>query len=133
MKYALDRLQVPVFYVSIIDNPNVPTNTVLTNSDDHFLKDYVTMGIVSKDSPMGQGTYIGLLRNELKIATTEEVLAALNKPHPHIGWDGPFYISHFFKPEGITKKMFYDILVRWKEITYAQIDVITKALKGIIL
>lgn len=87
MKEALDRMDVPtVFYTPKTADNNSHTNAfgrVFAESSDHFRSDWITVGYVSKQTPFGQGTFLGFERSELREAMREEVLTALRIDHPH--------------------------------------------------
>lgn len=80
----LDRVEVPIFYVPI-DGCTTHTNCerkVFTPSSYHPIQGWISVGYVSKQTPLGQGTFLGFPVNQLRKATKEEVLTALNKNHP---------------------------------------------------
>jgi len=85
-KYAIDRLIVPKFYVPKRGYRGAHKGTigrVLAPSSEHFKPDWITVGDVSKQTPFGQGIFMGFARNELREATKEEVLKALTLNHPY--------------------------------------------------
>jgi len=83
--YPLDSINVPIFY-TVKDQKNgheSPLGTVFAVSSDHGSKGWMSLGYVSRQSPMGQGTYLGFPLSEIREAMPNEVLAALEKDHPH--------------------------------------------------
>ncbi len=86
MREILDRMDAPaVFYTPKTANNESHRNSfgrVFTESSDHFRPDWITVGYVSKQTPFGQGTFLGFERSQLREATREEVLAALSTNHP---------------------------------------------------
>jgi hypothetical protein len=84
MKYALDRIDVPKFYTPISSENyhKVKSGQVLTESSDHGKEGWVAVGYVSKQTPFGQGIYMGFEKNELREATSQEIIASLLKVHP---------------------------------------------------
>lgn len=84
-EFRIDRLEVPTFYVpKSPDNPHgFPVTCVLAESSDHFNESWITLGIVSRQSPLGQGTYCGLERTMVHEALPELILEALQRDHPH--------------------------------------------------
>lgn len=83
----IDRIEVPKFYTMINPESRSPHRNsfgqVFAESSDHLKAGCITVGCVSKQTPLGQGTYLGFQRTELREATREEVLVALNRDHPH--------------------------------------------------
>lgn len=91
--FALDRIEFPIFYVPIspVNSHNFSTNTVFTETSTHHISDWLTLGIVSKDSPLGQGTYCGFKRSEVKPADIFQIVHAVLSEHPHSAiFKGPF-------------------------------------------
>jgi hypothetical protein len=85
MAKPLDRIEVPKFYAT--RNPEASTHPdsrgqVFAESDDHFMAGRITVGYVSRQTPLGQGTFLGFPRTELRDATRKEVFAALDRDHP---------------------------------------------------
>lgn len=83
--YAIDRLVVPAEFLTprSLDNVHAaPLGTVLAQSDGREQPAWVCLGYVSKQTPLGQGIYCGFLRAELRLATGDEVRAALKADHP---------------------------------------------------
>lgn len=86
MEKPFDTMDVPSVFYTPISESNSHRDAfgqVFAESGDHFEKDWITVGFVSKQSPFGQGTYLGFAREELREATKEEVRAALAANHPH--------------------------------------------------
>jgi len=84
-RFQFDRVEVPPFY-TVKDGDNghrLQPGQVVTQSSDHHTPGWITVGYVSKQTPLGQGTYLGFPRNELCPATVEEVQTALEQDHPH--------------------------------------------------
>lgn len=73
------------FYVPIddYDGPHDKAGEVYAISGDHFSPGWVSCGFVSKQTPHGQGIFCGFKWAELRDATPDEVLGALEKNHPH--------------------------------------------------
>lgn len=88
--YPLDRLEVPKFFTPK-SNETFPNafGYVLAPTGKHDTSKWVSLGYVSKQTPFGQGTYMGFPRKDVRKASREEVLAALEKDHP---------FSRFFRP-----------------------------------
>lgn len=86
LELELDRMNVPaVFFTPKAANENHKDafSRVFTESGDHFRPDWITVGYVSKQTPFGQGTFLGFEKSQLRGATREEVLTALSTDHPH--------------------------------------------------
>ena len=56
---------------------------VLAESGKHDNPRWISVGYVSKQTPLGQGTGLGFERSELRPAKRHEILAALEQDHPH--------------------------------------------------
>ena len=87
MLYEMDRTSpVPEFYTLIKKETNANLShlfgEVLAESDGRYRDGFYMVGIVSKQSPFGQGTYLQVHFSKLRNATTEEVLRALIKNNP---------------------------------------------------
>lgn len=84
-KYDIDRMVRPEFWtvVSTDNHHNCPMGTVLAESAEHDTPGWICLGYVSFDTPLGQGTYCGFPRREVRPATKDEVFAALLENHPH--------------------------------------------------
>lgn len=92
-EFALDRIEFPIYYVpaSIDNSHKFSTETVLAESSTHSDEDWITLGIVSSESPLGQGTYCGFRRSEMILATQAQVLQALQREHPFSAiWEEAF-------------------------------------------
>jgi hypothetical protein len=86
MERKLDRIEVPKFFKMKRRGRGAHGDffgQVFAESNDHFRKGWVTMGLVSKQTPLGQGIFLGFDRKELREATKGEALAALKQNHPH--------------------------------------------------
>jgi len=87
-RFQLDRVEVPKFYTPIITTGLGRTfhkgsnGKVFTPSSDHSTLGWMSLGYVSKQTPLGQGTFLGFPTTKLREATKEEVLAALKLNHP---------------------------------------------------
>jgi hypothetical protein len=83
----IDRIEIPKFYTMINPESRSPHRNsfgqVFAESSDHPRAGCITVGYVSKQTPLGQGIYLGFPRAELREATLEEVLAALNRDHQY--------------------------------------------------
>jgi hypothetical protein len=55
---------------------------VLAESAPHHKRGWITVGFVSKQSPRGQGVFIGFPREWLRPASKKEILRALTQDHP---------------------------------------------------
>jgi len=93
--FAIDRKEVPSFYTpKTADNShNTPVGQVLVQSSDHTSFGWITVGYMSRETPLGQGTYLGFPRGELRLANREEVLASLKANHP---------LGKGFRPDSMT-------------------------------
>lgn len=87
--YRIDRLDPPAeFYTPsrpIVTGTGVrllPVQHVLTVNGSIGTPDRLCVGIVSQQSPFGQGLRMGISRSALRRATRTEVLAALRRNHP---------------------------------------------------
>ncbi len=56
---------------------------VFSETSIHFSPGWICVGFVSQQTPLGQGTYLGFNRNELRRATKREMGLALKRNHPH--------------------------------------------------
>src|SRR5687768_4122366 len=83
--FAIDRIQVPIFYTPIGVNSHqvVPGIEVLAESSDHFRDDWITLGYVSAQTPLGQGIYMGFERSAVTVADPVVALANLMRTHPY--------------------------------------------------
>ncbi len=143
----IDRMEVPNFYVTNkrfvewISNPrknmsagwsHEPKGQVYAQSGYHE-DGWLTLGYVSKQTPLGQGTGIGFNNSWVTKATMEQVKEALSKDHPHGANFLP--ISHFprflrggwMTPIGSTRSSreelalrIEEMLERWPEIAASQ-------------
>lgn len=114
------------------DHSTLPLDAVLAQTAVHHQSfTWLTLGIVSKQSPFGQGTYLGFAKQELRLATPDEVRAALSRNHPHKR-DGSF------KPGGrnptlyglftlmgngdqrVLRARYKQLMFRWHRITAQQ-------------
>ena len=83
--FRIDRMEVPEFYVVVRPhetNP-VPIGTVLARTNDHHKNNWITLGFVSAQTPLGQGAFMGFEHDQVRKATPAEVIAALKHDHPH--------------------------------------------------
>ncbi len=82
--YPLDRVSVPEFYTPKEEGGTHADDfgQVFAPSSEHHTPGWITLGYVSKQTPFGQGTYLGFPRSEIRKATREEVLVALEYDHP---------------------------------------------------
>lgn len=90
-EFPIDRIEVPIFYV-LKDSSGERWelgDAVYTATSPHFDPEYLCVGVVSAQTPLGQGIGIGYRRERLVEATTQQVLAALRKTHPHGFWFRP--------------------------------------------
>ena len=88
MRQSIESIEVPeTFYVRADWAPKEfhpsAAHRVLAQSGPHFKPDWITLGFVSKQSPRGQGVFMGFPLSLLRVATTKEVLRALEQDHPH--------------------------------------------------
>jgi len=86
--FKIDRMEPPKEFLTlrraVKPLPELkPGESVLAISSDHPTPGYVTVGYVSKQTPFGQGTFMGVPIKSLQRATREQVLAALQIDHPH--------------------------------------------------
>lgn len=82
--YKLDRVEVPRFYVPVTGCTTHSNceGKVFTTSAEHSSSGWISVGYVSKQTPMGQGTFLGFPVDQLREATKEEILTALENDHP---------------------------------------------------
>lgn len=88
--YQIDRVTPPqTFYTP---KRRIPAHAscrpgvdVLTATENHNQANegWVVMGYVSKQTPFGQGTWMGMRRNDLRQATPDEIRLALTRDHPY--------------------------------------------------
>jgi hypothetical protein len=88
--YAIDRIEVPTFYTithlkDCTHTDVEPGVTVFAQSSGHSSPDWITLGFVSRQTPLGQGISMGFERFRLQVAEPDMVRAALKRTHPH-GW-----------------------------------------------
>jgi len=88
MQYAMDRTSpVPEFYTLREKEADVNLSylfgEVLAESDGRYMEGFFMVGIVSKQSPFGQGIYCQVHSSKLRRATNGEVLRALDKDHSY--------------------------------------------------
>ncbi|OGC45268.1 hypothetical protein A2V49_01565 [candidate division WWE3 bacterium RBG_19FT_COMBO_34_6] len=84
--FQIDREEVPsVFYTpkSTTNHHGVKPGQVLTVSSQHQSSGWVCLGYVCKQTPFGQGIFMGFPIGELRIATPDEIRASLKTNHPH--------------------------------------------------
>ena len=83
--FELDRMGVPVFYTpkGQINSHDGSFGKVFAESSAHDKSSWICVGYVSKQTPLGQGIFSGFPTKELRIATKEEVFAALKKDHKY--------------------------------------------------
>lgn len=117
-EYAADRIFLPRFYVVALENNKhcLPVGTVLAMSGSHNLQGWVTLGIVSRQTPYGQALYMGFPKNELRPATRREVLEALKNNHPK-GVD-------FIQRRWSNFQEYRDLIPEWENIALAQEEAI---------
>jgi hypothetical protein len=130
-KFSPCRMEVPNFYTidPSYESQILPRDhwegKVFAKSSSHFMRHYSTLGYVSRQSPLGQGTYMGFPTRVLRPASPVEVAMALGKTHPH--GDG-------FSPARAPLKMsdfdYNEMTFWWKEITDRQIQEVVKSLMG---
>jgi hypothetical protein len=87
MSFSLDRMNVPTFYTPKDSNNghHLPSGIILAESGSNRTFGWITVGYVSRQTPFGQGTYLGFKRSELQKADPMWVLAAITIDHPHGG------------------------------------------------
>ena len=85
-QFAIDRLEVPTFYtptVATVHDGILPGIRVFAESSDHFMEGYITLGYVSAQTPLGQGTFLGFKHEQVREADPFAVIANLRRTHPH--------------------------------------------------
>jgi len=103
--YEWDRVQVPKFWTFITDNEvHYLYKKVLVEVDDHPSNGYFMMGIISKQSPLWQGTFLGIRCRKLEPAVDEDIFCALKKKHP----DG-----RRWEPANLPDSVTYDLKARF--------------------
>lgn len=89
--FRIDRPgPVPTFWVlkrSTPDHPRISPGTVLTVTDAHFKPGWMTLGVVSRQTPFGQGMLLGIHQSNLRRAVSAEIRRALRQHAP----EGPTY------------------------------------------
>lgn len=151
--YKIDRPgPVPQFYALVQNRGDysAPAGTVVAISARHHTPGWVTVGIVSAQTPFGQGGAMGFKRGELREATPIEVMAALRANHPY---GGPAYrpgcieytdaqaqrdilgntitpakAAELQRTMAAARAQYEDIMKRWHQITKQQIIAILNKL-----
>lgn len=148
MSFPFDRTGVPTFYTPKDSNNNhhAYPGQVFAKTDRHFQPGWITVGYVSRQTPFGQGTYLGFRTSELREATMEEVLSAIERGHPHGSTfiprtpellDSGFHLlmSKAFSNWPVRTNYQSEVakqealMARWDEITARQIEAIKKHYK----
>lgn len=150
--YPLDRRWVPVFFTpkEECNAHRCAPGQVFAQNGRHHAAGWRDVGRVSKQTPFGQGTSLGFPGSELRRATREEILAALETDHSQGSEFRPgcqetrdavylVALSHVFKNLTITgrirtraqraAKAHADILARWDAVCAAQIGAIKHSLE----
>jgi hypothetical protein len=77
---------VPDFYVlkntQEIKTLGKPGQHVLAASGEHPIKDWLMLGIVTAQTPFGQGLAAGVKKSDLRKATKADIRRAMNRVHP---------------------------------------------------
>jgi hypothetical protein len=116
--YKYDRKEVPRFWVA---SGEENLGVVFAESAYHRRSGYVFLGIVSKQSPFGQGVFKEFKAESLRAATSEEVKQALIQDHP----DGADFL-----PERTERspELFKVLLGRWEDVCWSQTNLIRVSL-----
>lgn len=82
--FEIDRVAVVDYYTPIDRNNGheIGPGVVFAESDTHFNAEWICLGFVSKQTPLGQGIYCGFHKDKVRKATAEEIRLALSRNHP---------------------------------------------------
>jgi hypothetical protein len=121
--FPIDREgPVPTFYVlTARQEANLlgkPGELVFAPSGEHFARDWLMLGIVSAQSPFGQGTGAGVKKSDVREAMWVEVRHAVQVDHP-VG--GPQYVPNNLQPNQAD-------LRSWDKITHRQIAAVMRSM-----
>ena len=102
--FHFEREPIRPFY-TLIDNSDFigleKIGTVFTESATHNAHNYKCLGRVTRRSPLGQGSYLGIQHIRLSVSTPQEVLDALALPHPR----GPSWVPQLPEKMDIERQI----------------------------
>lgn len=124
LNFQIDREDPPlVFYTPVTDFRGMKTGVdVLAVSGEHPNLGYMTLGIVTRQTPFGQQGHFGFLHQEIRRATPDEVRAALSRNHEL----GEGYIPEIMP--SMSRARYQLIRLRWKSITERQRTAVLQSL-----
>ena len=127
LNFQIDRTDPPrIFYTVVGDIRGFKAGvSVFAQATEHPNVGYMTLGVVSRQTPFGQQGHFGFASNEIRRATDDEIRAALGRDH-ELGRD--------FVPAqmaGMSTIQYQFIKLRWTSIAKRQREAILQMLSRI--